>query len=191
VVDKPHPSTKETDMRRPTFTNDSPTATRTGRTVRRSLLLAGGVLPLALFASGSEAAVACQSVRGSYVEHAVADNCTSPIGFCITATYRGSLRGTLDARATSIAPTADTGATGVLVFTSESTFDGAMRDRTGTLAVRNAGTFRTTGAGSIVDLQTIVGGTGDFAGATGELRASGTFVDGAGMSEYEGQVCLP
>jgi hypothetical protein len=174
-------------MRRPTLAESF----RSRRTVRRGLVLAAGVLPLALFASGSDAAVTCQSVRGSYVEHQVTTGCTSPVGFCITATYGGSLRGTLDGRATTISPNVDTATTGVLMFTTDSSFEGAFRARTGTLAVKNAGAFRTTGAGSIVDLQTIVGGTGGFAGATGELRASGTFVNGAGESDYEGQVCLP
>jgi hypothetical protein len=163
---------------------------RTHRYARRGLLLAGGVLPLALFASGSDAAVTCQSVRGSYVEHVVTDGCTSPVGFCITATYRGSLRGTLDGRATTISPNVDTGTTGVLMFTTDSTFAGAFRARSGTFTVKNAGAFRTGGAGSIVDLQTIVGGTGGFAGATGEVRASGTFTNGAGESDYVGEVCL-
>jgi hypothetical protein len=45
--------------------------------------------------------------------------------------------------------------------------------------------------GSIVDLQTIVGGTGQLAGATGELRAHGVFsTANGGESEHEGTVCL-
>jgi hypothetical protein len=46
--------------------------------------------------------------------------------------------------------------------------------------------------GPIVDLQTIVGGTGDLTGATGALRTQGTFslVNG-GRSAYQGTVCLP
>jgi hypothetical protein len=34
---------------------------------------------------------------------------------------------------------------------------------------------RSTGDGEILDLQTIIGGTGELAGASGVWRASGTF----------------
>jgi len=43
-----------------------------------------------------------------------------------------------------------------------------------------------------VDVQTIIGGTGDFAGAPGSLRISGDFAPGFGASStYEGVVCFP
>jgi hypothetical protein len=48
-----------------------------------------------------------------------------------------------------------------------------------------------TGAGDILDLQIITGGTGDFAGASGAIHASGFFVNGSGESEYTGTLCLP
>jgi hypothetical protein len=47
--------------------------------------------------------------------------------------------------------------------------------------------FTGTPDGSIVDLQTIVGGTGGLAGARGFVRASGTFSAATGgTSQYEG-----
>jgi hypothetical protein len=57
--------------------------------------------------------------------------------------------------------------------------------------VKNAGAFQSAGTGSIVDLQTIIGCTGDFAGATGILRAERTFVDGQGESDYTATLCIP
>src|SRR5690606_9789159 len=96
--------------------------------------------------------------------------CTSPVGLCIVAEYRGDLVGTLTGSATSVTPTADTPATSVLAFTTTSEFTGRMRGRQGTLQILNAGVFRTAGLGSIVDLQTVVGGGGAFTGATGEIR---------------------
>jgi hypothetical protein len=66
-----------------------------------------------------------------------------------------------------------------------------VRGKEGTLLIKNAGAYRTVGDGDIVDVQVITGGTGELAGATGVLRASGTFVDGAGESEYIGSICLP
>ncbi len=61
----------------------------------------------------------------------------------------------------------------------------------GDLIIKNAGMFQQGGDGNIVDDQLIVAATGGLAGATGVLRASGTFTNGAGASEYEGRVCLP
>src|ERR1043166_3079756 len=54
---------------------------------------------------------------------------------------------------------------------------------------RMRGAFRTTNAGEIMDLQTIVGGTGELAGASGILQAVGTFTSAAGgQSEYDGTI---
>lgn len=163
---------------------------------RLTLLLAStaaaGALGLVAVTAAS-AATGCLTVRGHYTEHdSSGPGCTSPVGLCIEGTYAGDLRGPFAGRATTVTPSADTAATAVLGFTSDSTITAAVGGRQGTLLIKNAGVFRTAGAGSIVDLQTIVGGTGDFAGATGDLRASGTFSSATGgRSVYTGQVCLP
>lgn len=49
------------------------------------------------------------------------------------------------------------------------------------------------GEGEILDLQTIVGGTGELASASGIIRADGLFdsATGSGESEYVGNICLP
>jgi len=44
-------------------------------------------------AAPSEAASGCRDVRGFYVDHATSENCTSPVGLCITGTYSGQIRG--------------------------------------------------------------------------------------------------
>jgi Protein of unknown function (DUF3224) len=132
-------------------------------------------------------------VSGEYTEHPVTGpDCTSPIGLCIAATYRGDVKGDAQARATSLVSTADSPITSVQLFTSDTTITGKVAGRSGTLVIKNAGAFASTGDGSIVDLQTIVGGTGGLARATGALRAQGTFTfpDG-GRSRYTGTVCLP
>ena len=54
----------------------------------------------------------------------------------------------------ALTPTADTPATSVLTFTSDSTITGAVKGKRGTLIVKNAGVFTTKSDGSIVDLQT-------------------------------------
>jgi hypothetical protein len=167
-------------------------------TARRLLpraVVGTGAAALALLvggASSSDAATAgCRAVRGSYVEHPVTENCASPVGLCIAGTYSGQVRGDFAGTATSVFQTADTPATGVAMFTSDSTIHAAVGGRHGTLIIKNAGAFSATG-GPIVDLQTIVGGTGQLTGATGALRSQGTFSAATGgASRYEGTVCLP
>lgn len=117
--------------------------------------------------------------------------CASPVGLCIAARYQGDIRGAAHSRATSILATADTPATTVQVFTSDTTIDAAVGGRRGTLLIKNAGAFTANPDGSIVDLQTIVGGTGALAGASGSLRASGTFSFATGgHSQWKGTLCL-
>ena len=167
---------------------------------RRSLLLprtvvgAGAASLAALIAAAipSEAASGCAEVTGFYVEHAVSENCLSPVGLCIAGTYSGQIRGDFEGRATSILTTADTATTGVAMFTSDSTIDATVAGRSGTLIIKNAGAFSSGNGGPIVDLQTVVGGTGALTGASGALRAEGTFsATSGGRSRYQGTVCLP
>ncbi|WP_395725456.1 hypothetical protein [Nakamurella sp.] len=158
------------------------TATMTGVAV---------IAALALSAGQSAAGERCIEVRGSYVEHpASGPDCVSPVGLCIAGTYRGDIDASFAGTASSIVTTADTPATTVSLFTSDSTITGRFKQWRGTLIVKNAGSFAAGGDGSIVDLQTIVGGTGQLSGATGSIRASGTFTfpDG-GRSQYLGTVC--
>jgi hypothetical protein len=159
----------------------------------RSILTTGAavVVTLALSAGQSAAGGRCLEVRGSYVEHAVVGpDCASPVGLCIAGTYRGDIDATFAGAASGIVTTADTPATSVSLFTSDSTITGRVGPWRGTLIVKNAGSFAAGGGGSIVDLQTIVGGTGQLSGATGSIRASGTFtVADGGRSQYVGTVC--
>lgn len=164
------------------------------RRIRRVLLAAGaGTAGMLALTSGASAAISCLSLAGSYAERdASGPDCTSPVGLCITGKYSGDIRGSFVGQATTLVPTADTPATSVLLFTSTSAINAQIRGRTGTLRILNAGAFRTAGEGSIVDLQTIVGGTEAFSGATGDLRASGTFSQATGgRSSYTGSICLP
>jgi hypothetical protein len=144
-------------------------------------------------ASSAQALARCIPVNGFYVEHPVTGpDCSSPVGLCIAGTYHGGVSGEFEGRATMITATADSPATTVQLFTSDSTINARVAGRTGTMTIKNAGAFAAGGDGSIVDVQTIVAGTGRLAGATGTLRAEGTFAfpDG-GRSRYAGTVCLP
>jgi hypothetical protein len=165
------------------------------RSTHRVAVAAAAMLSVLLVLMGtasSHAEATCHSVDGTYREQdASGPGCTSPVGLCITGRYQGDITGPFAGQATALLPTADTPTTGVILFTSDSTIDARVGHRTGTLIIKNSGAFRTIADGSIVDLQTIVGGTGDFTGATGALRAEGTFTtaDG-GRSRYTGTICV-
>jgi hypothetical protein len=156
-------------------------------------LIATSTLTGLTFVSSAAAAPRCVTVSGYYDERdASGADCTSPVGLCIVAQYHGDLTGTLTGQATSVVATADTPTTSVLTFTTTSQFTGRLHARKGTLQIRNAGAFRTAGQGSIVDLQTVVSGTAGLSGATGEIRAAGTYNTATGgRSVYNGTVCLP
>jgi hypothetical protein len=52
--------------------------------------------------------------------------------------------------------------------------------------------LRTTGAGEFAEVDTVVGGTGDWSGATGVIQATGKFTFAAGgTGEYSGKICTP
>jgi len=162
------------------------------RVARRVVAASAGLLSVLVFASASRADATCRSVEGRYREHDTSGSgCASPVGLCIAGKYSGDIKGDFAGVATAILPTADTPTTGVILFTSDSTIDARIGGHRGTLIIKNSGAFRTISEGSIVDLQTIVGGAGDFAGASGALRAEGTFTAGAGESRYAGTVCVP
>jgi len=163
-----------------------PRSWRTAATTGIAVLAA-----LTLSAGQSAAGERCTQVSGSYVEHAVSGpDCHSPVGLCIAGTYRGDIDATFTGAASSIVTTADTPTTAVALFTSDSTITGRIKGWRGSLTIKTAGSFAATGDGSIVDLQTIVGGTGQLSGATGFIRASGTFtVADGGRSQYVGTMC--
>ena len=135
----------------------------------------------------------CKSVSGSLEETQVTGPaCTSPVGLCTVARMLGELKGKADFSATAILTSADTPATGVVFVTGDTTvLDARLGGKHGTLAIKNAAAFRTIGDGDLSDTQVIMGGTGDFAGASGSLRITGTFVDGSGSAVFEGIVCVP
>lgn len=62
----------------------------------------------------------------------------------------------------------------------------------GDLMTQDAIVLRTTGAGEFAEVDTVVGGTGDWAGATGVIQAVGTFTfEAGGTGNYSGQICIP
>ena len=156
------------------------------------LMLAG--MALALAATSVSAEDRSAPVNGHYAERAAAPtSCASPVGLCIEGEFSGAIRGAFAVTATSFTPTADTPVTAVVHFTGDGVIHARIGGNQGDLFFKSAGAFHTVGTGEIVDLQFITGGTGALAGASGALRASGTFdpVAGSGESEYTGMICLP
>jgi hypothetical protein len=137
-------------------------------------------------------AAECKRVQGRLEETLVQAGCTSPVGLCTVAQMFGDLQGEAQFSASAIIPSADTPITSVVFVTGDTiVVDAKLGGRQGTLSIKNAAAFRTTGAGDLADAQTIIGGTDDFAGASGSLRISGNLVDTSGSSTLEGIVCLP
>jgi hypothetical protein len=165
----------------------------TQRITRRAVGLLAATLGVLLISSQSSAEANCRAVTGHYREHDDSGpGCTSPVGLCIAGEYRGDIKGTFSGEATSIVASADTPVTSTLFFTSDSRIVAKLGGRVGTLVVKNAGAFHTSPDGAIVDVQTIVGGTDGFAGASGALRSEGTFTQASGgESSYDGTVCVP
>jgi hypothetical protein len=144
--------------------------------------------------AASTAAAECRDVTGHQQETPlVGQTCASPVGLCTIAEMSGVLKGDAVFTASAILPSADTSLTGVVFVIGDTVIANAhLGGKRGTLLVKNAAAFNTGASGDLADVQTIVGGTGDLAGASGNLRISGTFVAGAGgTSVYDGVVCVP
>ncbi len=158
-----------------------------------AILLAASVAAVnALPAARAQAANAskCKLVRGHAISQTVSGaDCTSPIGLCAGGQLYGGIKGELNLIATSLTPTQDSPATGVYIYTA----DDVIKTKTGDIYTKDAGALNLTpnSTGDDLSISTIVGGTGEYAGATGALRIYGTFSEAGGEFNYEGQICTP
>jgi hypothetical protein len=149
---------------------------------------ATAVLLALLLSGGASAAASCRKVSGkATIQSFSGPDCTSPVGLCATGEFTGDLAGTFAFTGTDIIPTADTPTTSVVFVIGDNT----LTTRHGTILLKDAFALETTGNGDVAEVDTIIGGTGEWASATGTIRASGTFADGAGQASYVGEVCLP
>jgi hypothetical protein len=160
--------------------------------VAAAILLAVSLTAFAAFsapAGNTAAAAKCKTVRGHVTSRTVTENCTSPINLCAEGEFYGAIRGELFLAATSLTPTQDTPVTGVFMFTS----DDIIKTREGDIYTKDAGALNLTpgSSGDDVSIVTITGGTGRYAGATGRIRAYGTFSEAGGEFSYEGELCTP
>jgi hypothetical protein len=161
----------------------------TSRWARRIGIVIAAVLAFAVAGSGTFAASGCKKVQGKFTLTPVSGPlCTSTIGICATGSFSGGLKGDSLFIGTSLVTTVDTPATAVVLLTG----DNRIETRAGVVMTKDAILLNTTGAGEFAEVDTIVSGTGDWAGATGRITASGTFnaVSG-GSGAYNGEVCTP
>ncbi len=71
------------------------------------------------------------------------------------------------------------------------TGDNLIQTNKGNVITKDAIVLRTTGAGDFAEVNTIVGGTGDWSGVTGQFSAVGTFTSAGGKGNYSGGVSAP
>lgn len=114
-------------------------------------------------------------------------SCGSDIFVCAVGELRGTLHASSEFVGTSFEPTIDVEDTGAALLTG----DNAIHTAGGTLYTKDAVVLRTTGQGEFAEVDTVVGGTGDFEHATGVIIAHGTYnpVSG-GEGTYFGRICL-
>lgn len=75
----------------------------------------------------------------------------------------------------------------MVVLTGDNTFHTGGGD----FFTKDAIVLSTVGAGEFSEVDVVTGGTGEWAGATGVLIASGTFANGAGEGVIDGEICTP
>jgi hypothetical protein len=161
---------------------------KTGSWVKPVTIALGALLVLVLVGTEALAAGACRNVEGTLTLQSLpASACQSPIGFCASGTFRGDLRANASFTGSSLTQTVDTPATAVVLLTGDNT----IQTRGGTLVTKDAIVFATTGAGEFGEVDTIVGGSGEWAGATGRITATGTFGATGGEGRYSGEICTP
>jgi hypothetical protein len=123
-----------------------------------------------LFWGGSEAlAQNCKPVHGHFINQVLVPSppCPAP-GACVSGKAIGVLKGDFLATVTSVLVSVDTPVTGVIFETA----DLVIHTKNGDLNLKEAAAYNATPNehGDLGDVVTVVGGTGEWAGATGRLR---------------------
>ena len=146
--------------------------------------LAVAAAALTLYGTQALGSSGAQPAHGHLGSHAVTGpDCTSPVGLCTAGQLEGTVAGDFAFTAESLTPS-DT--PGVFFYTGHI----VVHTNQGDVTCQDAGAYSFADAsGPVVDLCTIVSGTGDWAGTTGNIRIHGVFtLSGGGDSRYEGLI---
>lgn len=141
------------------------------------------VLGVAGYGARALATASAQQVHGHLVSQALTSRCTSPVGVCTAGRLDGTINGafvfTMSDHPSSATP-------GVFFYNGEI----VVQTSRGELRCSDAGVYSfADSSGPNVELCTITGGTGDWAGVGGSIRLHGTFTLAAGgNAHYEGEI---
>jgi hypothetical protein len=156
--------------------------------ITRAIVVLTALTAIAIISTQALAASACKQISGKLTLQPVADGCLSAVGVCAIGTYSGGLAGRSTFIGSSLIQTADTPGTSVVLLTGDNTIE----TKHGVLFTKDAIVLATSGAREFAEVDTIVGGTGDLAGAAGRITATGTFTAAAGgAGSYSGEICTP
>jgi hypothetical protein len=153
--------------------------------MKRAGLLLTAVVITALSVAPAYADSDTKSVKGKFEEQAFTEGCTSPVDLCAAGRFTGGLHGPFEIVVTNATPTSDPD---VLLLETSS----VLHTKKGDIFLSGRTVLNTvTGAFSSVD--TITGGTGKYAGATGTLHSTGTFnaETGVGVGEWQAVITTP
>jgi len=163
--------------------------------MKRALMIAVGIVGIGgagVLVHDTDAHGRCVRLKGKggIRSSQVTTGCTSPVGLCTAGVYQGEwfLEGTTSFVADALAPSA--GLPGAVEAPTTLSYSGLLTITTpdGTLTTRDTGIFDTAN-GLFAARDLVVGGTGDFAGATGYI-----FWTGTGVTEFDarstGELCF-
>lgn len=160
----------------------------TRRTTMRRVVLITVCTMLLLASAAATADSGCQKVKGkvSVVPFAPEEPCEALA--CGHAEFTGSMKGTGETSIYAFNPNTEGGDPAVMFVNS----NGVWHVWGGDLFVQEAIVLRMGDPTITAEVDTITGGTGAWAGASGVVSATATS-DGSGVSEgaYEGYICTP
>lgn len=153
-------------------------------------LLLGGLMAFSLAALTTAAWAGCRPVNGHSVTQVIPPpECGSPVGFCTRGKVIGGLQGGLELTAASLVPAGDATILAVSFFTGQS----VIQARNGDVLVGTDAGAIDLASGKATTLITWTGGTGQFDGASGQIRVSADLdlATGTVVSDYRGELCTP
>ena len=153
--------------------------------------LAAAVVAMLIPMPRADARQSCRPVNGHFEAHLVPPpDCLSPVGVCTGGRVWGGLQGDYQFTMSKLVPTAEPETPSIFFFTGRSIVHTGGGDLHGV----DTGTIDLPpGQGGFASLITWTGGTGEWAGATGQIRLRGFLDAAAGTTsgDYEGSICVP